>query len=58
MKIIVEVRHVYGERRVYPHCEKSKLFASIAGTKTLTDHTLCQIKALGYWVEVEQVEWV
>ena len=58
MKIIVEVRHVYGERKVYPHCAKARAFAKIAGTKTLTDQTLKHIKELGYWVEVEQVEWV
>ena len=31
--IIVEVRHVYGERKVYPHCDKAKHFARIADTK-------------------------
>ncbi|HZT12702.1 MAG TPA: hypothetical protein VFA29_07855 [Candidatus Baltobacteraceae bacterium] len=48
MTIQIEVKNVYGELKVYPACEKAALFAKIAGTKTLTHHTLCQIEALGY----------
>jgi hypothetical protein len=32
MKILVEVRDVYGNRTVYPLCDTAKLFASLAGT--------------------------
>ena len=55
--IIVEVRHVYGERKVYPHCDKARHFAHIAGTKTLTPHVLALIENLGYHIETESVEW-
>jgi hypothetical protein len=46
--VLVRVTDVYGKRVVYPVCDKAKLFASIAGTKTLTDSTLMYIKKLGY----------
>jgi len=55
--IIVEVRHVYGERKVYPHCDKAKHFAHIAGTKTLTPGVCETIERLGYRIETESVEW-
>ena len=55
--IIVEVRHVYGERKVYPHCDKARHFAHIADTKTLTPHVLALIENLGYHIETESVEW-
>lgn len=51
--ITVQVRTVYGVDTVYPSCPKSAIFAAIAGTKTLTNATLCQIEALGYTIEVE-----
>ena len=47
-KMTVMVREVYGVTKYYPHCDTSKLFASIAGTKTLTNHTLVFIEQLGY----------
>ena len=49
--IKVEVKNIYGETRVYPMCDKSKMFASIAGTITLTNHTLSKVEALGYTIE-------
>ena len=44
----VRVTDVYGKRVVYPVCERAKVFASIAGTKTLTEVTLRCIQKLGY----------
>lgn len=52
--ITVEIKQVYGNEVIYPVCENSKLFAQIAGTKTLTRNTLRDIKALGYAIEVKQ----
>jgi hypothetical protein len=52
MKIQIEMKEVYGETKVYPACEKSKLFARIAGTKTLTKDVLVDIEKLGYQLEV------
>ena len=53
MKIIVEVKSVYGQERIYPVCEKAKLFCSIQRTKTLGANTIKIIKALGFTVEVQ-----
>jgi hypothetical protein len=51
MFIQVKVRSVYGNDTVYPLCEKAKLFADIAGTKTLTPHTLMLIERMGYTIQ-------
>lgn len=51
-EIFVTLKDVYGVRKVYPACEKSRLFADIAGTTTLTDQNIARIKALGYTVTV------
>ena len=56
MKIEIEIRDVYGIRTIYPHCQTAKLFAKLAGTRTITRHALETIKALGYTVEVKQPE--
>jgi hypothetical protein len=52
--LVVDVRmmDVYGKRVVYPVCDKAKVFASIAGTKTLTEVTLRCIQKLGYAIRV------
>jgi len=52
MEITVLVRHVYGNRVIYPACEKAKLFASLCGTKTLTYTAIKHIQKLGYTVLV------
>ena len=56
MQITVEIKTVYGNKAVYPACDTSKLFASIAGAKTLTSNVIRDIRALGYTVEVKQAE--
>jgi len=53
MKITVTIRDVYGLQTIYPHCDKAKLFARLAGTKTITRHALETIKALGYLIEIK-----
>ena len=53
-QITVKVREVYGNQVIYPVCEKAQIFASLAGTKTLTTQALKAIKALGYTIVVEQ----
>jgi len=53
MKIVVKIKDVYGKNTVYPVCDKAKLFASIAGTATLTHNTLCYIERLGYEIAVQ-----
>ena len=48
----VRVMDVYGRQVVYPVCDKAKVFATIADTKTLTDTTLRCIRKLGYTIHV------
>lgn len=50
-RIIVQVKHAYGERRIYPVCEAAQQFAEIAGTKTLTLRNINAIRALGYVID-------
>jgi hypothetical protein len=54
MEIIVTIKSVYGTDKVYPVCDRAKMFASIADTVTLTEHTISNIKALGYMIIVKQ----
>ncbi|HXU78594.1 MAG TPA: hypothetical protein VN794_18605 [Methylomirabilota bacterium] len=53
MNILVEIKCVYGEEKIYPTCQQAKLFAQIAGTKTLTRSVIDHIKALGIEVNVK-----
>ena len=54
LEITIEVRDVYGHPKFYPVCKDAKIFASIAGTTTLTERTIRQIMALGYAVKTLQ----
>ena len=54
LAITVRVRNVYGNRVVYPVCDKAKIFAQMAGHSTLTPATLDCIRRLGYLIEVQQ----
>jgi len=54
MMIEVEVRDVYGQAKYYPVCDKAKLFAEIAGMKTLPIDILKKIEMLGYRVAVSR----
>jgi hypothetical protein len=56
MEITVRITSVYGARTVYPVCETAKIFADIAGTKTLKPTTINAIKSLGYKIIVAQEE--
>lgn len=49
IEVIIEPK--YGRWVYYPLCDSAKAFAAIAGTKTLTDETLTQIKKLGYEIK-------
>ena len=50
-EITVEIREVYGAKKYYPHCGDAKVFASIAGTTTLTEQTLRRVMKLGYKIK-------
>ena len=54
MEILVEIKSVYGNERIYPVCEKASLFSKIAGTTTITEETKDLIKQLGYTIVVNQ----
>ena len=50
-QIEVVIEPQYGRWVYYPMCNDAKAFAAIAGTKTLTEPTLVQIKKLGYEIK-------
>jgi hypothetical protein len=54
MTITVRIANNYGNRVVYPVCQRAHTFADIAGTKTLTDDVLALIQQLGFGVVVQQ----
>jgi|APCry1669188910_1035180.scaffolds.fasta_scaffold402119_2 hypothetical protein len=53
-EITIEMRESYGRQVFYPVCRDAKLFAALAGTKTLTKETLRQITQLGYKIITTQ----
>lgn len=55
-EITIEVRDVYGQKKFYPACRNSKIFASIAGTTTLTETTIRRIMELGYKVKTKRLK--
>lgn len=56
-QVTIEIKQVYGNETIYPVCDNAKLFATIAGTKTLTRASLQCIKALGYEIVIKQKEF-
>jgi hypothetical protein len=52
MKLQVIIKNVYGNELIYPACEKAKLLAALANSKTITLQALTTIKKLAYTVEV------
>ena len=53
MNLVVSKKNVYGVERVYPVCNKAKLFANISGNKTLLPEVIEMIKELGYNLTTE-----
>ena len=54
MNLIVSKKNVYGVERVYPVCNKAKLFAAISGNKTLLPEVIELVKKLGYNLTTER----
>ena len=50
----VRIANNYGNNVIYPVCDKAKVFAEIAGSKTLTEAICRKIKSLGYRFVVVQ----
>ena len=57
LEIVVKAKDVYGQMKFYPECDNARVFASIAGTTTLTQDTLRKIVRLGYKVTVLETRW-
>jgi len=53
MNLVVSKKNVYGVERVYPVCNKAKLFAAISGNKTLLPEVIELVKKLGYNLTTE-----
>ena len=51
MKIQVLIKSVYGVDKIYPQCEKARLFAELTRKVNLDERDLSIVKALGYDVE-------
>lgn len=54
MKILIQIKSVYGNEMIYPVCENAKRFAALAGKKTLSRSDLKIIKDLGFEIEIQQ----
>lgn len=54
MQITVQIRTVYGVEQVYPVCDQARMFAAVAGTKTLTHSALQAIEAGGHTIQIQQ----
>lgn len=47
-ELTVKVERTHGIKHIMPVCDKSCIFASIAGTRSLGQSTISLIKDLGY----------
>lgn len=54
MEITVSLKSQYGNQVIVPVCKQARLFAELAGTRTLTTQAVWVIKAMGYLVLVQQ----
>lgn len=47
-QVIVKVKNVYGEDKVYPVCANAHIFADMLNQKTFTRSDLVHVSALGF----------
>ena len=53
MDITIQIKNnPYGKPLAYPACSNAKLFAEIAGAKTLTKETLQKVERLGVEIKL------
>lgn len=52
--IVASIKSVFGVQKIYPVNAQANLFAAIAGTKTLSNATICYAAKLGYVVKQEE----
>ena len=57
-KITIEIKDVFGQLKFYPVCKDALIFASIAGTKTLSEVNLRRIIELGYEIATYEQRYV
>ena len=55
-QLIVEPKTVYGETRIYPKCNTSKLFAQLLNQTTLTPANIQNIVRMGFTIKAEYAE--
>jgi hypothetical protein len=53
MKLLVEIKSVYGNELIYPMCDRSRMFAELVGRKTLSPRQVEVIKQMGFEIEVK-----
>lgn len=51
MVVQIEVKVVYGMETIYPANDKARIFAALAGKKTLNSGDLIRVRELGFSVE-------
>jgi hypothetical protein len=56
MTITVEIKTVYGNKTVYPVCDKAFALCALTGNRTLTPDAIALIKKLGYAIKVKTPE--
>ncbi len=56
MQITVEIKNRYGVDRIYPVCDRAKIYIGFTGNITLSQSDIDRIKALGDTVEVKTPE--
>lgn len=56
MEVIVQIKNVYGNERIYPMNDKAKLFSALVNKVTLSRADIERIKALGFIVKVTAIE--
>lgn len=52
--LVVKLKNVYGKQVIYPVNAQAKLFAQIAGTKTLSGAVITYAAQLGYEIKQEE----
>ena len=54
-RLIVKKKTVWGTERIYPICERAKLFTRLVGQKTLDRSSIELIRQLGYDFKHEEI---
>ena len=55
--VLIEIKHSYGRKIIYPACNNSETFAKLTGCKTLTTQALELIEKLGYTIDTITPDW-